>query len=157
KLVAVEPQVFDVLKYLIDNRDRVVSNDDLIAAVWRGRIVSDTTVSTRMNAVRRAIGDDGKRQHLVRTVARNGYRFVADVEHSAAADSAAIRPASAGALVLPAKPSIAVLPFINMSGDPEQDYFADGITEDLTTALSQFRWLFVIARNSSFAFKGRTV
>jgi DNA-binding winged helix-turn-helix (wHTH) protein len=65
ELVAIEPQVFNVLKYLIDNRDRVVSNDDLIAAVWQGRIVSDTTVSTRMNAVRRAIGDSGKRPSLL--------------------------------------------------------------------------------------------
>ena len=169
ELIAVEPQVFDVLKYLIDNRDRVVSNDDLIEAVWRGRIVSEATVSTRMNAVRRAIGDSGERQRFVRTVARKGYRFVMEVEQAAAGDNVAVRlapvaastekidSASATVLSIPTRPSIAVLPFINMSGDPEQEYFADGITEDVTTALSQFRWLFVIARNSSFAFKGKMV
>lgn len=168
ELVAIEPQVFDVLKYLIDNRDRVVSNDDLIEAVWRGRIVSEATVSTRMNAVRRAIGDSGERQQFIRTVARKGYRFILEVEQSASSETFAaggrvsagvdkIDPAPATTLAIPTKPSIAVLPFLNMSGDPEQEYFADGITEDLTTALSQFRWLFVIARNSSFAFKGKMV
>lgn len=167
ELVAIEPQVFDVLKYLIDNRDRVVSNDDLIAAVWQGRIVSNTTVSTRMNAVRRAIGDTGERQQLVRTVARKGYRFIVKVEQCTVGENGAAQAAPGGAqtidlpsattLALPAKPSIAVLPFVNLSGDAEQEYFADGITEDLTVALSQFRWLFVIARNSSFVFKDKMV
>src|SRR5262249_2263009 len=115
-----------------------------------------------MNAVRRAIGDSGEQQRFIRTIARKGYRFVGEgVEQGAGAaaeiavsatEKAAIRPLS-----LPDKPSIAVLPFTNISGDPEQEYFADGITEDVTTALSQFRWLFVIARNSSFVFKGKTV
>ncbi len=163
ELIAIEPQVFDVLQYLIDHRDRVVSNDDLIEAVWQGRIVSEATVSTRMNAVRRAIGDSGERQHFIRTVARKGYRFVGDVAEqstgSATAPAVSTVDKSDGAsrpLSLPDKPSIAVLPFTNISGDPEQEYFTDGITEDLTTALSQFRWLFVIARNSSFVFKGKT-
>ena len=157
-LVAIEPQVFDVLRYLIAHRDRVVSNDDLIEAIWQGRIVSEATVSTRMNAVRRAIGDSGEQQRFVRTIARKGYRFVGDVVEQDAAASAVDRSdAASRPLSLPDKPSIAVLPFSNISGDPEQEYFADGITEDITTALSQFRWLFVIARNSSFVFKGKTV
>lgn len=165
ELIAIEPQVFDVLQYLLDHRDRVVSNDDLIEAVWQGRIVSEATVSTRMNAVRRAIGDSGERQHFIRTVARKGYRFVSDVTEQsgnsvvtlALTDVGKIGSAPVAALALPEKPSIAVLPFANISGDPEQEYFADGITEDITTALSQFRWLFVIARNSSFVFKGKAV
>ena len=166
-LVAVEPQVFDVLQYLIGNRDRVVSNDDLIEAIWHGRIVSEATVATRMNAVRRAIGDSGEQQRFIRTIARKGYRFVGEVggqnesestgTAAPAAEAEKIDAASVSALALPDKPSIAVLPFTNISGDPEQEYFADGITEDITTALSQFRWLFVIARNSSFVFKGKTV
>jgi TolB-like protein len=159
ELIAVEPQVFDVLHYLIDHRDRVVSNDDLIEAVWQGRIVSEATVSTRMNAVRRAIGDSGERQQFIRTIARKGYRFVGDVAAQDGPPPTATAEKIDGAtatLPLPEKPSIAVLPFTNISGDPEQEYFADGITEDLTTALSQFRWLFVIARNSSFVFKGKT-
>jgi len=158
-LIAIEPQVFDVLQFLIANRGRVVSNDNLIETVWNGRIVSEATVTTRMNAVRRAVGDSGERQQLIRTIARKGYRFVGDVqEQDVAGDgtAAAVR-ADPQLPELPAKPSIAVLPFSNISDDPEQEYFADGITEDLITALSQFRSLFVIARNSSFVFKSKAV
>ena len=117
-----------------------------------------------MNAVRRAIGDSGEQQRFIRTIARKGYRFVGDVAEqsigsaTAPAVSTVDKPDGASRpLSLPDKPSIAVLPFTNISGDPEQEYFADGITEDITTALSQFRWLFVIARNSSFVFKGKSV
>src|SRR5262245_43480746 len=163
-LVAIEPQVFDVLQHLIAHRDRVVSNDNLIEAIWQGRIVSEATVSTRMNAVRRAIDDSGEQQRFIRTIARKGYRFVGDVvEQDAGAATGPVASAVdtsdivSRPLSLPDKPSIAVLPFTNISGDPEQEYFADGITEDITTALSQFRWLFVIARNSSFVFKGKSV
>jgi TolB-like protein/Flp pilus assembly protein TadD len=155
-LIAVEPQVFDLLEYLIAQRERVVSNDDLIEAVWGGRIVSETTVATRINAVRRAIGDNGERQKFIRTVPRKGYRFVAEVQDRNAQNSERVSLV-VQAPELPDRPSISVLPFANVSGDPEQEYFADGITEDLITALSQFRWLFVIARNSSFAFKGKSV
>ena len=171
ELISVEPQVFDVLQFLIDNRERVVSSDDLIESVWRGRIVSETTIATRMNAVRRAIGDSGERQQFVRTIARKGYRFIGKVEehavapndhntaraHMAVSEIATPKPESTQAPAMPDKPSIAVLPFSNLSGDREQNYFADGISEDLIIALSQFRWLFVIARNSSFMFKGKAL
>lgn len=153
-LVALEPQVFDLLMYLVRNRDRVVSKDDLIAAVWGGRIVSDSTLTSRINAARRAIGDDGERQRLIRTVARKGFRFVAAVRAEAPPQPA---PESAALLPLPDRPAIAVLPFVNMSGEAEQDYFSDGISEDLITALSRLRWFFVIARNSSFVYKGKPV
>ena len=143
--VDVEPQVFDLLVYLIENRERVVSKDDLIAGVWGGRIVSDSTLTSRINAVRRAIGDSGEEQKLIRTIARKGLRFVADVQ---------LRPAPPPQ---PDRPAIAVLPFLNISGDPEQEYFSDGITEDIITALSKLRWFFVIARNSSFIYKGKAV
>ncbi len=160
-LVDIEPQVFDLLHYLIDNCDRLVSKDDLVAKVWHGRAVSDSTVSSRITAVRHAIGDDGARQHFIRTIPRKGFRFVGMVdEGSHVARAPGVRDArdKHGAdtpLDLPNRPSIAVLPFTNMSGDLEQDYFSDGISEDIITALSQFQWLFVIARNSSFVFKGR--
>lgn len=163
ELIAIEPQVFDVLEFLVVNREHVVSNDELIEAVWQGRIVSEATVTTRMNAVRRAVGDSGERQELIRTIARKGYRFVGDVLEQNAAEGNAVpksvrpEPALTNPPAVPDKPSIAVLPFVNISGDPEQDYFTDGITEDLITALSQFRWLFVIARNSSFVFKGKII
>jgi TolB-like protein/Tfp pilus assembly protein PilF len=149
------------LEYLIRNRDRVVSRDDLLAAVWNGRIVSETTLASRINAARTAIGDNGNEQRLIRTVLRKGVRFVGAVheelkpEAAVAEDAATEQPI--GALILPDRPSIAVLPFTNMSGDTEQEYFADGIVEDIITALSRFRQLFVIARNSSFAYKGRAV
>ena len=167
ELVPTGPQVFDLLVYLVQNRERVVSKDDLLEAVWRGRIVSESTLTSHINAARKAVGDSGEAQNLIRTVARKGFRFVGEVSEE--------RPSGAGgspkstpppgpdetrhppALALPDKPSIAVLPFQNLSGDPEQEYFADGMVEDIITALSRMRWLFVIARNSSFTYKGRAV
>ena len=163
--IAIGPQVFDLLVYLVRNRERVVSKDDLLDAVWGGRIVSESTLTSHINAVRKAIGDSGEEQRLIRTVARKGFRFVGDVTESQSSDGlgspkaepAASNETSAPALVLPDSPSIAALPFQNWSGDPEQDYFADGVVEDIITALSRIRWLFVIARNSSFTYKGRAV
>lgn len=152
ELVAVEPQVFDVLVFLIENRDRVVSKDDLIAAVWQGRIVSESTLTSRINAARKAIGDSGEQQSLIRTIARKGFRFVGTLRDSSEPPTEPARPA----LSLPDRPAIAVLPFVNMSGDPEQEYFSDGISEDIITALSKLRWFFVIARNSSFVYKGKS-
>jgi len=155
--VSVGPQVFDLLVYLVQNRDRVVSKDDLFGAVWHGRIVSESTLTSHINAARKAIGDSGDEQRLIRTIARKGFRFVGGVRgEEPFPDGNSARP-SAVSLTLPDKPSIAVLPFDNLSGDPEQEYFADGVVEDITTALSRMRWLFVIARNSSFTYKGRTV
>jgi len=162
--VAVEPQVFDLLVYLMQNRDRVVSKDDVIASVWGGRIVSDSTLTSRINAARRAVGDSGEEQKLIRTVARKGFRFVAELRVLAPTvpefADAPVHEAHAelrAALPLPDRPAIAVLPFINLSGDPEQEYFSDGISEDIITALSKLRWFFVIARNSSFIYKGKAV
>jgi TolB-like protein len=164
ELVAIEPQVFDVLVYLIQHRDRVVSRDDLLASVWGGRIVSESTLSSRINSARSAIGDSGEQQHWIRTIARKGVRFIGEVQEqgsgspTAGAQPVAPRPSLiAGSPALPDKPSIAVLPLVNISGDPEQEYFSDGITEDIITALSRLRWFFVIARNSAFAYQGRRV
>lgn len=150
-VVTVEPQVFDLLEFLIRNRDRVVAKDDIIAAIWNGRAVSDSALTTRVNAARTAVGDNGEKQQLIRTFRRKGIRFVGDVLEAAEVPSA--KPA----LPLPYRPSIAVLPFLNMSNDPEQDYFTDGITEDIITALSHVRWLFVIARSSTFTYKGQAI
>jgi TolB-like protein len=160
--VAIEPQVFDLLVHLVENRDRVVSKDDLLASVWGGRIVSDSTLTTRVNAARRAVGDSGEEQKLIRTIARKGLRFVGDVDIETE-NVAAIRPGedvrepSRAGLPLPDRPAIAVLPFTNMTGDLGQEYFSDGISEDIITALSKLRWFFVIARNSSFIYKGKSV
>ena len=164
--IDVEPQVLDVLIYLLENRDRVVSKDDLIASVWDGRIVSDATLTSRIYAVRKAIGDSGRNQTLIRTIARKGIRFVGSVnikrEEPAAplltSPSFQVGESSAPLPLSPlARPAIAVLPFDNMSGDPQQEYFSDGISEDIIAALSKLRWFFVIARNSSFTYKGKAV
>lgn len=165
QVVATAPQVFDLLVYLAENRERVVSRDDLISAVWAGRIVSESTLASHINAVRKAVGDSGEQQRVIRTVARKGFRFAADVREVKSLDGAGLSgaesatsvQASASAPALPAKPSIAVLPFVNLTGDQEQDYLADGVVEDIIAALSQHRWLFVVARNSSFAYKARMV
>jgi TolB-like protein len=155
-LVPLEPQVFDLLAYLIENRERVVTKDDLLAAVWEGRNVSESSMTSRINAARTAIGDTGEHQRLIKTLLRKGFRFVAAVSEEKRKPEPAAG-ATADNLALPDKPSIAVLPFANMSGDSEQEYFADGMVEEIITALSHLRWLFVIARNSSFAYKGRHV
>ena len=160
-VVPTAPQVFDLLEYLIHNRDRVVSKDDLVSAIWKGRIVSDSALTTRLNAARSGIGDSGGKQRLIKTLPRKGFRFVGAVRETNRPSTATVSDSRVGsstpALALPDKPSIAVLPFENMSGDLEQEYFADGMVEEITIALSRFKSLFVIARNSSFTFKGRAV
>jgi TolB-like protein/Tfp pilus assembly protein PilF len=168
--IAIEPQVFDVLLHLVENRDRVVTKDDLIASVWGGRIVSEATLTSRINAARKAVGDSGEQQALIKTYPRRGFRFVASLNNQTAADQptpaattgqpisstpVASEPMDAGPAVhWGGRPSIAVLPFKNLSDDSEQEYFSDGITEDIIAALSKYRSLVVIARNPSFAFKG---
>ena len=161
--IPMQPQVFDLLVYLVQNRDRVVSKEDLIGLVWGGRTVSDSTFTSRVNAARTAIGDSGRDQKLIRTISRKGLRFVGTVQEPENSnrpegrlpEKSLERPRSG--LPLPDRPAIAVLPFNNMSGEREQEYFSDGISEDIITALSKLRWLFVIARNSSFTYKGKSV
>jgi len=125
--VHVEPQVFDLLVYLVQNCDRVVSKDDLIASVWGGRVVSDSTLTSRINAARKALGDSGGDQKLIRTIPRKGLRFVGTVRaqpdgaepaHAAAASPDENHAPPGPALPLPDRPAIAVLPFTNMSDDP---------------------------------------
>ena len=167
ELVAVEPQVLDLLHYLIRNRERVVSKDDLIANVWNGRIVSESTLTSRITAARQAVGDSGDDQRLIRTIARKGIRFVGDVrEIQSPSSTSAVSPVPAGstplealspALPLADRPSIAVLPFEAMGGDAELDSFSDGLTEDIITGLSRIKTFWVIARNTMFTYKGRAI
>jgi adenylate cyclase len=157
-LVPLTPQMFDLLDYLLRNRERVVSKDELIASVWGGRIVTDSALTTRINAVRAAVRDSGKGQHVIRTLPRKGFRFVADVRQESVAVRAdhAAAPANP-ALALPDKPSIAVLPLNTLQHNSDEEYISDGMSEDIITELSRFSELFVIARNSSFQYKGRAI
>jgi pentatricopeptide repeat protein len=149
-LLAVEPQVFDLLEFLLRNCDRIVSKEDLLDSVWGGRIVSESTLDSRISAARRIIGDSGKEQRLIRTTIRRGIRFVG---------TAGQEPSTSESTVADFLPrlSIAVVPFANLSNDPEQEYFADGMVQEIITALSRIRWLFVIGRNSSFTYKGQAI
>jgi TolB-like protein len=148
---AIEPQVFDLLAYLIQNRERVVTKDDLLCSVWGGRVVSESTLTSRINAARRVLGDSGQTQRFIRTVARRGIRFIADVVEGPSRE------------VLPSlqaprdRPSIAVMPFRNLTGEREQDYFVDGMVEEIITGLARIKWLFVISRNSTLIYRDRAV
>lgn len=158
--VSVTPQVFDLLDYLIRNRERVVSKDDLISAVWRGRIISDAALTTRLNAARNAIGDSGEQQRLIKTLPRIGFRFVGTVQEAPLPPTAAVVAGPSHQMPgrdSPPHLSIVVLPFANLSGEAEQDYFVDGVTESLTTDLSRIAGSFVIARNSAFSYKGKSI
>jgi TolB-like protein/DNA-binding winged helix-turn-helix (wHTH) protein len=157
---ALRPKSFAVLRHLVAQAGRLVSRDELLQAVWPDVIVTDDSINQCIAEVRRVLGDEA--QQLLRTVTRRGYRFTASVM-ALGADEAQPVPdlltAVVGAVspVLPERPSLVVLPFANLSGDAEQDYFADGMTEELTTALTRIRWFFVIARNSAFTYKSRMV
>jgi adenylate cyclase len=148
-LLPIEPQVFDLLLFLVRNRHRVVSKDDLLASVWGGRIVSESTIDSRINAVRRVVGDSGEKQRLIRTIIGKGIRFVGAVRQQADAEP----PILAAAPPL----SIVVLPFANLSNDPDLECLVDGITDDLTTDLSRIPGSFVIARNTAFTHKSQSV
>jgi TolB-like protein/Tfp pilus assembly protein PilF len=159
-VIGVAPQVFDLLVFLIRNRDRFVGKDELIAAVWEGRIITDSALTTRLYVTRSAIGDTGDGQRLIKTLPRKGFRFVGAVREeqrpgSTAGDGISIEPATA-AHSMPDRPSIAVLAFTNISDDPHIGFVAEGIAEDVVTELAKLRWLVVVPRNSSFACKSKT-
>jgi TolB-like protein len=162
--VALSHGAVALLRILIDRAEAPVSKDALMEAAWPGLAVEDSNLTVQIAALRRALGEVPGGESWIVTLPRRGYRFVgpsvtktdALVPETPTVD-AATRPAPMMALPLPDKPSIAVLPFDNLSGDPEQGYFVDGMVEEIITALSRIRWLFVIARNSSFTYKGRAV
>ena len=145
RIVPIEPQIFDLLQFLLCNRDRVVSRDELIAEVWKGRIVSESILSSRISTVRIAIGDDGKQQRLVKTFSRRGVRFVADVHEIRGEDVGRTAPL----VIFADKPSIAVLPFASLGGDGTLASFANGVAEDIITDLSRGSDFSVVSGNSS--------
>lgn len=148
--VHVEPQVFDLLLHLLQNRSSVVTKSDLLSAVWQGRIVSESTLSSRINAARSAIGDSGAKQCFIRTVARKGLRFVGEVSLDSLEPESRV---DAGQIDSDRRPAIVVLPFVNLSDDPAQSYLSDGITEDIITDLSRWRRLAVRSRSASFRYR----
>jgi TolB-like protein/class 3 adenylate cyclase len=153
--VPIEPQVFDLLLFLARNPGRTVTKDELFEAIWGNRIVSDAALSGQIKAVRRAIGDDGASQRVISTVHGRGYRFLQPVRSSKviATEADQAQRASDPLAVIAGRPSVAVIPFVNQNRDRDEDYFADGISEDIITALSKYRSLTVVARNPSFAFR----
>jgi len=184
--IHIEPQVFDLIVHLVRNHERIVSKDELIETIWNGRIISEAALSSRINGARRALGDNGNDQALIRTLHKRGFRFVGDVQ---AIDAGAPTTDTEAAPLAPDRPndppgsvsvssevsrlddvvsesvkaeaitrsSIAVIPFGNMSDDPENDYFSYGLTEDIIRLLARNRWLSVISRHSTIAFQGRVV
>ena len=159
KPISIEPLVFDLLVYLIEHRGRVVTREELLDNLWKGKVVTDAALGARLKDARKVVQDSGTKQAVIKTIHGRGYQFIADVDESSA-DHSPEKPeswSSQAALPLPDEPSIAILPFTNMSGDPEQEYFSDGITEDIITSLSKIKNLLVIARNSTFTYKGKSV
>jgi TolB-like protein/Tfp pilus assembly protein PilF len=153
-----------LLRVLVERPGTPVSKDSLIEAAWPGLTVEESNLTVQIFALRRVLGEEPGGEQWIETLQRRGYRFVGPVsikDQGTVADSLPVpdfpTPGSAPIFALPNQPSIAVLPFQNMSGDPEQEYFADGMVEEIITALSRFRSLFVIARNSSFTYKGQSV
>ncbi len=145
--VPLEPLAFDLLKLLAGNTDRVVPRDEIFERLWAGRVVSDTALSSQIKALRQALGDSGRTQHSIATVHGRGFRFLRPVRIQ---DTVAAQPPVQSQLT---RPLIAVLPFDNLSGNAGGQVFADGIAEDILTALSKHRWINVIARNPAFAFR----
>jgi adenylate cyclase len=152
--VRVHRHALDILCALAEAKGEIVSKDDLIARLWPGRIVEEGNLHVHVSELRRALDDQGEGHSHVVTVPGRGYRLAGLTGASPPGPAVSLSPQP---LPLPDKPSIAVLPFTNLSGDPEQDYFADGMVEEIITALSRIRWLFVIARNSSFTYRGQAV
>jgi len=155
----VEPQVFDLLTYLIQNHDRAVSKEEVFNAIWPAKVVCEATLSSRLNAARNAIGDNGRDQHLIRTLRTKGFRFVGEVRQE--------NPASTPPLIIAGdpdvecalmdRPTLAVLPFENMDGDPKEERFIRALMDDLITEFASCDWLPTVSRDSSLGCKDKPI
>jgi TolB-like protein/Flp pilus assembly protein TadD len=150
--VRLTPKALALLHFLASRPGEVVTKEELFDALWPDVAVGDAALVTCIQELRKALGDDARHPLYIETLHRRGYRLIGKMAAQPPVTSKSVTP-----LPLPDRPSIAVLPFDNMSDDPDQEYFADGISEDLITGLSHIRWLFVIARNSTFVYKRRAV
>lgn len=165
QLIALRPKTFAILCYLVEHPGRLVTKDELLRAVWGETQVSEEGLRDYLREIRRALGDDAEAPRFVETVRGRGYRFLATIStippvsgspSLVSGSPLTSKPQSlTPSLPLPDKPSIIVLPFVNLSKDPEQAYFSDGITEDLTNSLSRLASLFVISRTSAFMYKNK--
>ncbi len=149
--VALGSRALDLLRLLAERQGELLSKDLIMEMVWPGVAVEESNLSVQISALRRILDQGRSQGSCIQTIPNRGYRFVAPVSRSG------LEAPHQPALPLPDKPSIAVVPFQNLSGDPDQEYFVDGMVEEITTALCRIRWLFVIARNSSFTYKGQAV
>jgi TolB-like protein len=153
-LVGLGGRALDLLAVLATARGGVVTKDELMAQIWPGAVVDENNIQVHISALRKVLDEGDGGQRYVRTVQGQGYRLVGVGDRAARTSPTDNNTKS---LSIPERPSIAILPFANLSNDPEQEYFADGMVDDITVAVSRIEWLLVIARNSSFTYKGRAV
>jgi len=155
--IALGQRAVALLRALVERPGALVSKDALIEEAWSGLAVEDSNLTVQIAALRQVFAADSDGGNWIETLPRRGYRYVEPPVEANDARDTGVTIQSSPALPLPDKPSIAVLPFDNLSGDPAQDYFTDGMSEDIITALSRFRWFLVMARNSSFIYKNRNI
>lgn len=157
--VSVEPLVFDLLVYLIEHRGRVVTREELLDNLWKGKVVTDAALGARLKDARRAVGDSGSRQEVIKTLHGRGYQFIAAlIENNKSPESHESDEIDSPVdLSLPDNPSIAVLPFSNLTGNSDHEVLCDGLTDDIITILSRVPGLFVIARHSVLTYKNQAI
>lgn len=157
--VHAEPQVIALLALLIERRAYIVSKDDLLNTIWHGRVVSESALSSRIKLARKLLDDDGQQQRYIRTVHKKGFRFIADVTVLEDDKSVSVPETDNNTATVhsASRPAVAVLPFTNLSDDHSQEYFSDGMTDEIIAQLSLHRWLDVVARNTTYGFKGKAV
>jgi TolB-like protein len=156
--VALGQRAVVLLQMLVEGAGTPISKDALIESAWHGLAIEESNLTVQIGALRRVFAEEPGGKNWIETLPRRGYRYVGPVVvMEGPSESAEANAQPVAALALPDKPSLAVLPFTNMSGDPEQEYFADGMVEDIITGLSRIKSLFVVARNSSFTYKGQSV